>query len=120
MIRISWYGILFCCILVLNACSQSDQKGELIIGNWTLMEAIRQGRPTSTLSGLRFTFTKDSLYTNLPDFKNNNYTYSQDTVTIQALNPYSFQVFHVDSSHLDLCGEIQQVRFRLKFKKIQP
>lgn len=90
------------------------------MGDWDLKEALRQGKPTSTLDGLRFTFTDDSVYTNLPVFENHEYSYSNDTITILARNPYSFHVYQVDSTHLDLFGEIQHVPFRLKFEKMRP
>lgn len=114
------YVVLFLGMAALMACNRTDPKGELIIGDWTLQEAVRQGRKTATLDGLHFTFTSDSLYTNSIEFGNNTYTYSNDSVTILAEDPYVFNVFYVDSSHLDLQGEIQQVRFRLKFEKIKP
>lgn len=114
------YVILFLSIAAVVACDQHDPKSELILGSWTLQEAVRQGRKTSTLDGLHFTFTNDSLFTNIIAFGNNNYTYANDSITILAENPYMFNVFYVDSSHLDLQGEIQEVRFQLKFEKIKP
>ncbi|MBY5957467.1 hypothetical protein KUV50_04920 [Membranicola marinus] len=106
--------------IFLLACSSHDPKRELILGNWTLQEAVRQGRTTSTLDGLNFTFTNDSLFTNIIAFGNNEYTYENDSVTILAEDPIVFNVFYVDSTELDLHGEIQQVRFRLKFEKMTP
>lgn len=120
MIRTRWYIILFFSSFVMLSCSTKDSKSELLIGDWTLRSAVRQGRPTSTLNGLRFTFTDDSVFTNLPVFENHNYSYSNDTLTILASDPYVFHVFHVDSSKLDLDGEIRQVRFRLNFERILP
>lgn len=120
MSSVRYYVILILGIAILMACDQHDPKSELIIGDWTLQEAVRQGRQTSTLDGLHFTFTNDSLFTNIIAFGNNDYTYANDSITILAKNPYVFNVFYVDSSNLDLQGEIQQVRFRLKFQKIKP
>lgn len=102
------------------ACGRTDHKGELILGDWDLAEAIRQGKPTTTLDGLRFTFTNDSVYTNSTLFGNQLYSYSNDTITILDVDPFLFHVFYVDSTHLDLHVEIKQVPFRLKFEKIQP
>lgn len=120
MIRTRWYIVLFFSSFILLSCSTKDTKSELLIGDWTLQTAIRQGRPTSTLNGLRFTFTDDSVFTNLPVFENHNYSYSNDTLTILTRDPYIFHVYHVDSNHLDLDGEISHVRFRLNFKRILP
>lgn len=106
--------------LTMVSCSPGDTKGEMIVGDWVLSSAVRQGRPTSTLDGLRFTFTDDSVYTNLPVFENHNYTYSKDTLRILATDPYVFHVFHVDSAQLHLDGQIRKVRFRLNFKRNLP
>ncbi len=114
------YFLLFTVFSALVACNPRDDKGEQLIGDWMLESAARQGRPTSTLDGLRFTFTDDSVYTNLPVFENHNYTYSEDTLIIMAKNPYVFHVFRADSSRLDLDGEIRNVHFRLNFQRIQP
>lgn len=56
--RISiWSGL--CLLLALEAC-QSDSKDtnyqELIIGRWEIVEAIRNGRPTETLTGAYMEF----------------------------------------------------------------
>ncbi len=111
---------VFGCLFLIWSCSQPDHKGDLLIGDWMLNSASRQGRPTSTLDGLRFTFTKDSVFTNLPVFENHNYTYSRDTLKILSGDPYTFHVSHVDSLQLELDGEIRNVRFRLNFKRSMP
>ena len=120
MIGARWRILLFIGLMGLSACSSRDPKGQQMMGDWILEEAVRQGRHTSTLDGLQFNFTKDSLYTNLPLFGNNTYHYAHDTLTIQSSDPIYFNVFHVDSTQLDLHGEIRHVNFRLKFEKITP
>ena len=120
MISIRQYLVLMLGFLTLVSCSPNDSKGELLVGDWVLSHASRQGRPTSTLDGLRFTFTTDSVYTNLPVFENHNYTYSRDTLKILSSDPYVFVVSHVDSSELQLVGEIRKVLFRLNFNKNRP
>lgn len=59
--RISiWSGL--CLLLALEAC-QSDSKDtnyqELILGRWEIREAIRNGRPTETLTGAFMEFYSD-------------------------------------------------------------
>lgn len=115
-----WYFLLVAGFMAIVSCSPRDHKGEMLIGDWMLESAVRQGRPTSTLDGLRFTFTDDSVYTNLPVFENHNYTYSDDTLIILTKDPYVFHVFQADSSRLDLDGEIRNVHFRLNFQRMQP
>lgn len=102
------------------SCGTEDRTAELLLGHWEVKEAVRQHRPTSTLEGLHFEFTRDSLFTNLPVFENYPYVYQNDTVTVQAKNPYKLQVFHVDSAQLDLRGEINNVLFFLRFERIKP
>jgi hypothetical protein len=56
--RISiWSGL--CLLLALEAC-QSDSKDtnyqELILGRWEIVEALRNGRPTETLTGAYMEF----------------------------------------------------------------
>lgn len=120
MIRTRWGILLFFGSVILFSCSSKDLKGELLIGDWMLQDAVRQGRPTSTLDGLRFTFTGDSVFTNLPLIEKHNYTYSNDTLTILAHEPFVFHVFYVDSIQLNLDGKIRHMRFRLNFEKIRP
>lgn len=110
---------VFCLGLFLVSCSK-DRTQEMIIGNWELEDAFRQGRPTSTLDGLQFTFTDDSLYTNMTVFENHGYEYAHDTLTILASHPFTFYVFSIDSVELQLHGEIQNVKFRMQFAKIKP
>lgn len=59
--RISiWSGLLL--LLALEAC-KSDSKDtnyqELILGRWEIREAIRNGRPTETLTGAYMEFFPD-------------------------------------------------------------
>jgi len=104
----------------LASCSSEDRTSELLLGQWEVKEAIRQHRPTSTLDGLFFEFTEDSLFTNLPVLENFPYIYENDSVTVLARDPFKLQVFHVDTAHLDLRGKIHDVLFFLKFEKVKP
>ena len=120
MMGMSRYILLIFGWYTMVSCSPNDTKGDMLLGDWVLSTAVRQGRPTSTLDGLRFSFTDDSVYTNLPVFENHNYTYTQDTLKIHASDPYVFHVFHLDSVQLHLDGEIRKVRFRLNFERERP
>lgn len=107
-------------IAFLAGCSSEDRTSELLLGQWEVKEAVRQHRPTSTLDGLFFEFTEDSLFTNLPVLENFPYVYENDSVTVLARDPFKLQVFYVDTTHLDLRGKINDVLFFLKFEKVKP
>lgn len=114
------YACMMTLVVLLISCGAEDRTQEFLLGHWEVKEAIRQHRVTSTLEGLHFEFTRDSLFTNLPVLENYPYIYQNDTVTVLAKNPYKLQVFHVDSVQLDLRGEINNVLFFLRFEKIRP
>lgn len=80
--RISiWSGL--CLLLVFAAC-QRDSKDtnyeELILGRWEIKEAIRNGRPTETLTGafMEF-FPKGRMISNVTGARKNPHTPSRET-----------------------------------------
>lgn len=115
------YLVLACVfVLGLSACGKEDHTSELLLGRWELKEAFRQNRATATLNDLYFEFSRDTLYTNNVNLGIHPYEYANDTIRILSGEPYRFEVFSVDSSSLDLKGEIKQVPFYLKFEKVRP
>ncbi|MCC7244072.1 MAG: hypothetical protein IT269_00215 [Saprospiraceae bacterium] len=113
-------------IALLTACDneaeKNQQRKEWLSGHWELQEAMRNDKPTLTLSGTFFDFGADGqMTTNLPlseqDSTVTTYELTPKTIQQQGDFPLTYEIIQLSQTDLSLKTEIQGMVFNLKFKK---
>lgn len=111
--------------LVLFAACQNETKDtnyeELILGRWELIEALRDGKPTETLTGIYFEFKPEGrVVSNLAgqeeeskfELEGKNIGQKGGQIAV------NYQIEELNDSLLVLTFSLRQVNFRLKLDRV--
>ncbi len=115
------YLLIFCSIIMLfSSCGKQAIKKESLTGEWEIVAASRNGKPTETLNGAILQLSQDSLYTNLlGDEERSGYKYHKQQITSLRSSGDSLilKVMSLDRDVLLLQTEIQNFVFDLELTK---
>jgi hypothetical protein len=124
MTRILFLGLVV--FLGLQACQNDTAEAnvqnleEQLVGNWEIVEAIRNGQPTSTLNTLYMQFSKDGrLVSNLGGAREEaTYELKGQTISQQGNRlSVDYTVESVNDSILVLKMTMRDTPFRFTFKR---
>lgn len=109
--------------LLLAACtSENYEQQDKIIGRWTLDDALRNGKPTTSLEDIFFEFYKDgSIKTNFNltgTTETGRYTFLNEKVLKQDTElSLEYNIENLNDSILVLSTQLQGVAFKLLLTK---
>jgi hypothetical protein len=116
--RISIWSVL-CLLMTFIAC-KSDSKdtnyGELIIGRWEIVEALRNGRPTETLTGAFLEFLpKGRMNSNIGGMQGESaYTIEGNVISSKSERlPVDYNILHLGDSSLVLKFALREMPFQI-------
>ncbi len=106
-----------------TACAPAEEADQavLLLGQWNIEEAYRNGRLTESLRGLYFVFTAEgSFRTNLNgEPEEGRYELSDKTIhTSEVQLPLDYQIVELGDSNLILQSSFQIYQFYFKFKRV--
>ena len=121
--RISiWSGL--CLLMVFSAC-QSDSKDtnyeELILGRWEVKEALRNGRPTETLTGAFMEFLpKGRMVSNIGGSPEESaYSMEENVITSHSQRlPADFTIQYLGDSSLVLQFVLRDIPFQFTLSRV--
>lgn len=105
-----------------TACSSAEEadKAMLLLGQWDIAEAYRNGRPTESLRGLYFVFTPDGDFrTNLNgEAEEGRYELRENSISTSEVQlSLDYQIVELGDSNLILQSSFQIYQFYFKFKR---
>lgn len=114
-------ALLTGCLFLGSCGSDEDLTARQLAGRWEIDEALRNGRPTESLSGLYFRFgPEDRLVTNL-NGREETGQYELEDNTVQQTGTTMDVVYQIESitdSTLTLRTQISQYDFRFDLRKV--
>lgn len=106
-----------------NQANNASLSLSKLQGQWELTSALRNGRPTETLTGTFYFFEADQVTTNLtPDGQQRTFHFESEGNQLKLKEQSEFMTFDIDSisdSLLQMRTEIQGYKFVLAFKKVE-
>jgi hypothetical protein len=121
MTKLFLSAFCICLIISCNSDSKTAINESLLIGNWTLTSATRDGKITKTLENAFINFENDKeLYCNI--FQEQQpllYELNKSNLLIKTIQPFTFKITTLDSINLSLKGEISKYDMVLNFAKNQ-
>ncbi|MEP7269783.1 MAG: hypothetical protein ABI844_19360 [Saprospiraceae bacterium] len=118
--------MLFCFGILLIQCKNQDSKSihqtqsisrDLINGNWTVTNAIRNNRPTQTINGAIFTISEGKMTHNLYGI-DKTYDFTMVDSTLLASDQTKYKIEFLTDSILVINTVLQTFHFKMSLKRI--
>jgi len=113
---------VLCFLLMTLGCRSGDNatvnvEKDQIEGSWSIVQAFRNGTPTTTMDGAVFNFLDGEFSSNVFGEARGDYTLSNDSLYTGLRNPEYFELVSFKDSLMMLRANIRGVRFEFELER---
>ena len=118
--------ILLAVLMCFGCAKDENTEMDLIVGRWSIQEALRNGKPAASLEDVFFEFYENgSIRTNFNmtgDTQEGTFSIDQDLTLKQESgdNPIDYLIQEITDSTLILSTELKNIPFKLLLSRANP